>query len=205
MECVEADRVPHTDMRSQLLPGENNIHKHGHNSKRGVSPLRMWGWMQQKEWMSSSFSAISQITANPITPHSSNNNSVAETKVIKYQSLSLTFPSEEVPATCPVAMVILSGWTARLVKRMRWKQTWNQFKSFFFFFNIKRSSWIKMSNVLTEHERPRLVSEVFKSCEYDIHCSYHTPPSVLMWAGEMKLFKINSSPFGYEAVAWVPL
>lgn len=37
-----------------------------------------------------------------------------------------------------------------------------------------------MSNVLTEHERPRLVSEVFKSCEYDIHCIYHTPPSVLM-------------------------
>ena len=26
----------------------------------------------------------------------------------------LTLPSEEVPATCPVAMVILSGWTARL-------------------------------------------------------------------------------------------
>lgn len=39
MECVEADRVPHTDMRSQLLPGENNIHKHGHNSRRGVSPV----------------------------------------------------------------------------------------------------------------------------------------------------------------------
>lgn len=27
---------------------------------------------------------------------------------------SLTLPSKEVPATCPVAMVILSGWTARL-------------------------------------------------------------------------------------------
>lgn len=26
----------------------------------------------------------------------------------------LTLPSEVVPATCPVAMVILSGWTARL-------------------------------------------------------------------------------------------
>lgn len=26
----------------------------------------------------------------------------------------LTLPSDEVPATCPVAMVILSGWTARL-------------------------------------------------------------------------------------------
>lgn len=26
----------------------------------------------------------------------------------------LTLPSEEVPATCPVAMVILSGWTAKL-------------------------------------------------------------------------------------------
>ncbi len=41
--------------------------------------------------------------------------------LVKYQSLSLTFPSEEVPATCPVAMVILSGWTARLVERKTWK------------------------------------------------------------------------------------
>lgn len=31
----------------------------------------------------------------------------------------LTFPSEEVPATCPVAMVILSGWTAKLMKTRR--------------------------------------------------------------------------------------
>lgn len=28
----------------------------------------------------------------------------------------LTFPSFDVPATCPVAIVILSGWTARLEK-----------------------------------------------------------------------------------------
>lgn len=38
--------------------------------------------------------------------------------LIKHEEqISLTFPSEEVPATCPVAMVILSGWTARLVER----------------------------------------------------------------------------------------
>lgn len=35
----------------------------------------------------------------------------------KCQCLPLTLPSEEVPDVWPVAMVILSGWTARLVKR----------------------------------------------------------------------------------------
>lgn len=39
-------------------------------------------------------------------------------------------PSEEVPATCPVAMVILSGWTARLVNRETETQTGKQLKGF---------------------------------------------------------------------------
>lgn len=47
---------------------------------------------------------------------------VVKKKKLKCQRLPLTLPSEEVPDAWPVAMVILSGWTARLVKR---KHTWN--------------------------------------------------------------------------------
>lgn len=35
VECVEADRVPNADMRSQLLPGKKT-HKHVHDTRRGT-------------------------------------------------------------------------------------------------------------------------------------------------------------------------
>lgn len=48
VQCVEADRVPHTNMRSQLLPGEKNKIKNYTTSGTAAVKMRHFLNLQQQ-------------------------------------------------------------------------------------------------------------------------------------------------------------